>query len=806
MTSPTLQVFVSSTWLDLQPERKALEAVAQSIHEVKFVGMEYFGSRDETTRRASLDEVDRSDVYIGIFAGRYGSGITEAEYRRAREKELPCLIYFKAESSITLDKADKEQEQRALLGKLKAELQQAHTVTEFDSPADLAAKVTKDLYRCLSQKRQSKDTPQETTPTINALHQLPSPPRDFTGRAQELSELMRALEQGGVTISGLQGLGGVGKTTLALKLAQQLIPRYPDAQFYLDLKGTSKTPLSAADAMAHVIRAYHPTAKLPEDEAELSAIYMSVLHNQRALLLMDNALDCNQVEPLIPPESCGMLVTSRQHFTLPGLFAKNLDTLPVEDARKLLLKIAPRISEQADMIAKLCGYLPLALRLAASALAERVDLSIADYVQRLTDARQRLEVLDEVKASLGLSYELLKPDIQEQWRVLAVFPDTFDLAAVAAMWEIDDNAMQDVLSDLVKYSLLEWDEATARYRLHDLVRLFAAIILSEAERDKGLRRHASHYLIKSKEAKDLYSQGGEALKRGLVLFDLEWTNIQAGQLWAEKHTDKDDVAARLCSAYPIAGVSLLELRQHPRERIHWLESALAAARQLKNRGAEGVRLGNLGNVYWELGETQRAIEFYEQGLAIVREIRDRRSEGIALGALGFAYKSLGETHRAIEFYEQYLSITREIGDQRLEGHAIGSLGEAYAKLGEARRAIELYEQHLTLARKTGDRRGEGYALGSLGIAYAKLGETRRAIEFYEQRLVIAREIGDRRGEGTALWNMSWALYKLGERDEGLAHAEAALEIYEQIEHPSVAKVRKQLAEWRRQGNNGGVEG
>ena len=98
---------------------------------------------------------------------------------------------------------------------------------------------------------------------------------------------MRALERGGVTISssqglaGLQGLGGVGKTTLALKLAQQLTPSYPDAQFYLDLKGTSQTPLSASDAMAHVIRAYQPTARLPEGEAELSALYMSVLHNQR---------------------------------------------------------------------------------------------------------------------------------------------------------------------------------------------------------------------------------------------------------------------------------------------------------------------------------------------------------------------------------------------------------------------------------------------------------------------------------------------------------------------------------------------
>lgn len=799
MTSSTVQVFVSSTWLDLQPERKALETVAQSMREVKFVGMEYFGSRDETTEHASLDEVDRSHVYLGIFAGRYGSGITEAEYRRARERGLPCLIYFKAESSITLDKYEKKRKPLSLLKKLKAELRQAHTVVEFGSPEDLAAKVTTDLYRWLSEEWLPKATPKEAVPTINALHQLPSPPRDFTGRAEELDELMSALERGGVTISGLQGLGGVGKTTLALKLAQQLTERYPDAQFYLDLKGTSKKPLSASDAMAHVIRAYQPTVRLPEGEAELSALYRSVLHHQHALLLMDNAADRNQVEPLIPPESCVMLVTSRKHFTLPGLYTRNLDALPAEDARKLLLKIASRIGEQADMLAKLCGYLPLALRLAASALAERVDLGVVNYMQRLTDVQQRLKVLNEVEASLSLSYELFSQEMQKYWRVLAVFPGTFDLAAAAAMWEIEVNAAQDTLSELVNYSLLEWDETTARYRLHDLARLFADTRLSEAERDEGRRRHASHYLSVLREADKLYEQGGEALKRGLVQFDLEWLNVQSGFAWAKKHASENDVAALLCSDYPQAGIYMLDLRLHPRERLRWLESALDAAQRLKNRAAEKFHLIYIGNVYWALGEARRAIEFYEQGLAIIRQINDRRNEGIALINLGYAYRSLGEVRPAIGFYEQGLFIAREVGDLRNEGHALGSLGEAYAELGETHRAIEFYEQHLAIAREIGDRRNEGAMLTDLGRAYAQLGELRRAIGLYGQHLDIAREIGDRMGEGITLLNMSLALYEINERDDAITRAEAALEIFEDVESPYAAGARNLLVKWRSQG-------
>jgi hypothetical protein len=238
------------------------------------------------------------------------------------------------------------------------------------------------------------------SPAATALHQLPPPVSDFTGRASELAELMAKLEQGGITISGLHGLGGIGKTALALKLADQLKARYPDAQFYLDLKGASSEPLAVAEALAHVIRSYHPTAKLPDTQAALQGLYQSVLQDQRALLLMDNAASAEQVEPLTPPAGCVLLVTSRQHFTLPGLFAKNLEALSPEDARKLLLAIAPRVGDLADEIARLCGYLPLALRLAGSALVKFVNLTPADYARRLQDGQRRLELIE---ASLNLS-------------------------------------------------------------------------------------------------------------------------------------------------------------------------------------------------------------------------------------------------------------------------------------------------------------------------------------------------------------------------------------------------------------------
>lgn len=129
---PIVRIFVSSTWLDLQPERKAVETALQRMRETKFVGMEYFGSRDETTRQTSLYEVDRSQVYVGIFGGRYGSGITEAEYRRARERELPCFIYCKNEASLSPEEHETEEEKTAKLIALKQELQSPdnHTIRQ----------------------------------------------------------------------------------------------------------------------------------------------------------------------------------------------------------------------------------------------------------------------------------------------------------------------------------------------------------------------------------------------------------------------------------------------------------------------------------------------------------------------------------------------------------------------------------------------------------------------------------------------------------------------------------------------------
>ena len=634
-----------------------------------------------------------------------------------------------------------------------------------------------------------------------SVHQLPPPPADFIGREEEIKELLTAMAVGGATISGLQGQGGVGKTALALKLAEKLAPNFPDAQIYMDLLGVSKKPLTPGEAMTYVIRAFQPDAKLPENEQELAGIYQSVLHGKRALLLMDNAKDAAQVKPLIPPAGCVLLVTSRFHFVLPGLQAKNLETLPSDKAEELLLKIAPRIGADALAIARLCGYLPQGLRLAATALAERVNMAPADYRQRLADEQNRPKLLaagnESVEASISLSYGLLDAEPQKRWRMLGVFAETFDGPAAAAVWSAEKNSGEDTLGVLTQYSMLEWNEKTLRYRLHDLMRDFARQKLADKERYEASLRHAQHYLEVLRNANDLYMKGGDSLMSGLALFDLERGNIEAGQVWAEDNAGANPEAARLCSSFPFDGWHCLDLRQSPGARVRWLEPALSAAKFLKDRKAEGWHLGGLGNAYWSLGEYRRAIGCHEQHLRIAREAGDRQGEEGALGNLGNAYHSLGEYRRAIEYREQALLVDREVGDTRGEGQDLGGLGNAYWALGEYRRAIDYYEQWLRIAREIGDRQGEGNALGGLGGAYYSLREHHRAVEYDEQWLQIAREIGDRRGEGMVLWNMSLAYHQLGDHEKAIELAEASVKIKEEIEDPSAPAVRKKLEEWRK---------
>ncbi len=623
-----------------------------------------------------------------------------------------------------------------------------------------------------------------------ALHSLLSPPRDFTGRADELNQLLKNADNPNAIIIGLCGMGGVGKTALALVVAHRVAEKYPDAQVYLDLKGTSTTPLTPTDAMKHVIHAFEPQADLRQaSDDEIAALYRGLLNGKRALLFFDNASGASQVRPLVPPSTCALLVTSRKYFTLPGLQPIRLDVMSEADARGFLLKLCPRIDGHADV-------------------------SVETYTARLKNRKgKRIGLLkkeDEpdlnVEAAFALSYDQLTNEKRKHWCALAVFPASFDTLAAVSVWGIEEPGAQENLSEFYRANIVQFDKEKQRYQLHDLLREFARPRLRDNERATVQLRHAQYFVRVAGAADQLYLQG--KVPEGLALFDVEWENIKAGQAWAAENFEAYEPAAQLCNEYPAASAHCLHLRVAPKERIDWLESAIKAARKLGDRRREGYHLGDLGIAYANLGETGKAIEFFEQALAISRAVGDRHAEGDEFGNLGNAYAYRGETRKALEFHEHALAIARAIGDRRGEAIHLGNLGLAYADLGDRhsdrRRAIEFYEQAIefyeqahAIARTIGDRTGEANALGNLGDIYARRDETHKAIEFHERALDIAVLIGDRSVQGNQLGNLGLDYGDLGKTEKAIEFMEQALKFFDVIESPRAQSARRHLERLKR---------
>ncbi len=785
-------VFLSSTFQDLREERAAVGEVCRELG-LGVAVIESFVTH-HTPLEASFAQLDQCEVYLGIFARRYGhipSGqavsVTEMEYDRAGRLGLTRLCFFlEDDATRPADQIDADSLPR--LRAFKQRMLKEVDVGFFRDLDGLRLMVYRALVDWMERTGRRRRGPQQMT----------SLPRDVVGREAEVDALLRAFEQGSVIIN-IHGIAGVGKTTFAMLFAHKLAHRFPDGLLFYTLDRSGHWQ----DVAAHVIRSYLPTVALPPDSGALTVLYRTVLSGKRALLLLDDASDARDLEHLRVPESCALLVTSRHRLSLAGIRPWALDTLPINDAVRLLRLRAPHLDDTAATeIAELCGRLPLALQLAGMTLATHPDVATADFAARLRSVKvsSRPGIHEPVSAALSSAEEALPDALRRRWRELAVFVESFPPESAAFVWDVNGDVADRWLRTLRESALLEWDELASRYSLHPLVREYAEHGSSEDARRTAIRRHGLLALTEIQRLDAFYRSPGDGVEKALRNFVEVWPELKAAFDRAREQP-KDPEARQLIIELAKRAAALLALRQ-AEERIAWHSAAvdaahssgdrenevpallnlsqafrsqgrleptlefsmraLALSREIGDRRGEGYALGDLASAYSALGQVEKAAEIYLQSLEVAREVNDRRAEGSALGNLGSAYAALGQPQRAVEIYQQGLAIAREVGDRRAEGSALGNLGSAYASLGQVERAISYYEQHLDITREIGDRLSEGNALGDLGSAYASLGQVQRAIGYYEQHLDIAHLIGDRRGEGNALGNLGLAYAALGQ--------------------------------------------
>ncbi len=322
--------------------------------------------------------------------------------------------------------------------------------------------------------------------TPPAPAQLPADVSDFSGRTELVSDLSTVLMNAtgqAVVVTSLAGIGGVGKTTLAVHVAHRVRAEFPDGQLYVDLRGAGASPADPVVVLGDFLHALGVTEN-PDSLEQRAALYRSLLANRRMLILLDNARDADQIQPLIPGVSgCAVLATSRSRLAgIPGAQLFDVEELTPDEALALFAAIVGehRVAAEPEAAMKVvtaCGFLPLAVRIAAARLASRPRWSVSDLARRLADQRRRLDELQlgnlAVETTIGLGYGQLSEPEARAFRLLALIdsPD-IPLTAAAALLGVDEYAAEDLAEALVEANMLECF-TPGRYRYHDLLRLYA---------------------------------------------------------------------------------------------------------------------------------------------------------------------------------------------------------------------------------------------------------------------------------------------------------------------------------------------
>jgi tetratricopeptide (TPR) repeat protein/DNA-binding SARP family transcriptional activator len=654
---------------------------------------------------------------------------------------------------------------------------------------------------------------------------LPPDVASFTDRRAELATVHTSLRAGGgdtappAAVLAIDGNPGIGKSALAVHAAHQLAPHFPDGVLYADLRAEAEPPATPATVLDHFLRAVGVADQdIPADPRVATARYRSELAGRRILVVLDNAADEAQVRLLLPgtPGSAAIL-TSRARLALHEAVPLTLDLLGEDDAVRLLGRLdhAGRVDAEPDAgrrVVRACGRLPLAVQIAGARLGNRRSWTVAHLAARLADERQRLGELRvgdlDVRASFALSYRDLPAAEARTFRLLGLL-ETADTTPgpVAALTGTAVHHAEASLERLLDGRLLEQTDP-GRYRLHDLLRLFAREQAETQEpareRDTAVAHAVRWYLATVEHADELLKPAGQRRRTrspaapftdratALTWLDDEGANLVAATRQAATHPDPAvaAVAWRLGDAL----FRYFDLRKHWSAWEAVCEPAVHAARRTGNRVDQARALNRLGVVYREQRRLPQAMAQQQRALALSREAGDADVEGAILNNLGITYQDRRDLPAAVACHRQRLAIARRLGDRYSEGATLNNLGDVYREQGRYPEATTCLQQSQAIFRDLDERRALAMVLNNLGeVAFAQ-GRLQEAIGHHRQGSALSHEVGDRYSEAISLLGLGHALAAARGRPAALGHWRSALVILAGLQAPEADEVRALLGD------------
>ena len=657
-----------------------------------------------------------------------------------------------------------------------------------------------------------------TSPRV-VPRQLPATVRHFINRTVEQDALTTLLNGAGddrtVLVSTVDGLAGVGKSTLVVQWAHHVREQFADGELYVNLRGfdPAAEPTSPAEALAGFLTALGVAPEaVPAAEEARAAQFRTLVHGRRMLLVLDNARDTEQVLPLLPGSpGCLVVVTSRQR--LDGLVAHHgaqrlaLTTLTRDEGHQLLTRYvgAERLAHEPEAVTALlehCAGLPLALTLVAVQAAAEPDVSLDDLAADLRDERDRLDALDAggktgIRAVFSWSYRTLSPEAARLFRLIGL-PNSPDISstAVAALAGTDQRRARRTLAELCRAHLLT-RRAGDRYVLHDLLRAYARERAhtddTEQERTAALQRQLDHYLYATYAA-------SQRLAPTRILPDLDYADKQLSRAFATYEealawwdSEHASVLAAIRQAVTIGmprGPWLAHVAAYPfklRGLIDEMRASsadgLKGARKNGDRPAQARLLGDLGTAHFFRREFDAAIRYTQSAAELFAELGEHRWEAIMHAGLGEIFLELERYTDAATSARHALQIQHEWPP------AEAVLGLALAHLGEFTEAFAHLQCSLDL---TPNEFTQGYALTNLGTAYRLAGDIDNAARTYRRAIEHRRGLGQRLGEAESLTMLGDALRAGGNAEGARETWQQALAILDQLGHPDADTVRSHL--------------